>query len=162
MQTRQAVTAAIAGRARDRAIDKDALINAVSLICDASRPQIADMIKRMAAEATVVGAEGQTNQRRYFDIRTLQTREAAPPVAVVQADPVVEIKVAAPAPTVDKPAAPPAAAPEAVEFSVYSDGRLAIIDGDEILVLRAADTRRLAYFLGCFDTKSAVPHLLAA
>ena len=49
-----------------------------------------------------------------------------------------------------------------VEFAVYSDGRLAIIDSDEILVLKPDDVRRLAFFLGCFDPKTAVPQLLAA
>ena len=47
----------------------------------------------------------------------------------------------------------------AVEFSVYSDGRLAIIDGTEILVLQPDATRRLGYFLGCFEMNAWPPRL---
>ena len=57
-------------------------------------------------------------------------------------------------PSDEKPARPkkqPEIPPTEVDFSVYADGRLAIIDGDEILVLKPEDTRRLGQFLGCFD-----------
>lgn len=38
-----------------------------------------------------------------------------------------------------------------IEFSIYDDGRLVIMDGDEVFVLPPSATRRLGTFLGCFD-----------
>ena len=61
---------------------------------------------------------------------------------------------ATPAATPDAPAAP-----AEIEFAVYSDGRLAIFDGDEILILPPEATRRLGYFLGCLETHVWPPRL---
>lgn len=61
---------------------------------------------------------------------------------------------ASPAPVAETPAQPEETNEDKtpdIEFSIYDDGRLAITDGDEILVLPPNATRRLGHFLGCFD-----------
>ena len=61
---------------------------------------------------------------------------------------------AAPVKELAKPAPAAPTVPE-IEFSIYDDGRLAIIDGDEILVLPPDATRRLGRFLGYFEALAA-------
>lgn len=99
---------------------------------------------------------GQAERAQYGVIRRVgDAAVAATPVA-----PAAPTTKPATAPTVAKqpprkvaaPAAqPPKSTEDEVEFAVYSDGRLAIIDGDEILVLQRADTYRLANFLCLFE-----------
>ena len=62
-----------------------------------------------------------------------------------------------PAAQVKEPIKPAPAVPTApeIEFSIYDDGRLAIIDGDKILVLPPDATRRLGRFLGYFEALAA-------
>ena len=97
---------------------------------------------------------GKAERAQYGVIRLVGSASAA---AAVPAAPATT-PATTPAATFQPPrksAAPAAQPPESdaneVEFAVYSDGRLAIIDGDEIFVLKRDDTYRLPRFLGLFD-----------
>lgn len=154
-KAKPALSAAIAGIDKSHAISREDLI-ARAACPDIERRTLANAIKAMVSEGTVLAACGATRARRYFDIRTLapagsmhtaQLDAGATPSRTVSPAPAA---VAAPQ---DSHAKPPSA-PPVVEYALYSDGRLAIIDGDEILVLPPDDTRRLAFFLGCFERPS--------
>jgi len=83
----------------------------------------------------------------------------APPAEVkppVQAEPPAELETSTTTPTDEEPDETPA--PD-IDFCVYADGHLAIIDGDEILVLPPDATRRLGHFLGCFDLNDGASRL---
>ena len=161
---RDALAKAIAGIDKAHAITRDELIGRIDTAHE--RITLKNAVKRMCTEATVLGAFGATVARRYFDIRTLnatcansQTEAEATP----SGSPAPQAMTTAPATTAvleKKPAntAPPVDIDQ-VEFSVYSDGRLAIIDGDEILVIPPDATRRLGYFLGCFEKNAWPPRL---
>lgn len=129
---RDAITKAIAGIDKAHAITRDELIARVQT--DIARNTLVNVIKKMGAEAQVLGAFGATASRRYFDIRAL-----AAPAAVVQADAVVEVTAEKEKPAGDgkKP----------MEFVVDSDGALTIVDGDEHIVIGDRDVRRLVRFL---------------
>ena len=146
---REAIARAVAGTARDEAIDRETLLRRVALAGTELEPiTLRNALKRMVADGDRIAAEGATSARRYFD----PTAKGWEPEAVATPP-------AAPAP----PAAAPTPPAGRVEFSVYSDGRLAIIDGDDILILQPDDTGRLAYFLGCFQAPSPLraPQLAA-
>lgn len=49
--------------------------------------------------------------------------------------------------------------PPKIEFSMQDDGHLTIYDGDEVMVMPPEATRRLGYFLGCFDRTAWPPRL---
>lgn len=51
------------------------------------------------------------------------------------------------------------AVPLEIEFALYDGGRLAIIGGDELMILPPKDTRRLGYFLGCLEILARPPRL---
>lgn len=111
--------------------------NAIFKLCEAgeaARPKMGFLGRHRPAE---VG--------RGRSVGTGPVEEARKPETETPAAPVKELAKPAPAaPTV----------PE-IEFSIYDDGRLAIIDGDEILVLLPDATRRLGRFLGYFEALAA-------
>lgn len=49
--------------------------------------------------------------------------------------------------------------PPKIEFGIQDDGSMSIYDGDELMVLPPEATRRLGYFLGCFDRAAWPPRL---
>ena len=164
LAARDALSKAICGIDRAHAITRDELIGRADT--DLERVTLKNAVKRMCSEATVLGAFGATAARRYFDIRTLNAvcansqtgidtalPASSTPKTTTAATPAAEANQKAPA-----IAAQPTNAGQ-IEFSVYSDGRLAIIDGDEILVLHPEDTRRLGCFLGCFERLAWPPRL---
>lgn len=157
----EAITRAISGVPCEMPITCEALVTrAITLGAEHERHTLINIVRKMAAEGDVVGAIGATAARRYFDPRTEAGASAGPAVASpTVAEP--------PAEHVDPSPAPPAATgaeadPAPIEYALYSDGRLAIIDGDEILVLPCADTLRLARFLGCFEFAATTHQPLAA
>lgn len=148
---RDAITAAIAGIAKTSAITRDELIARTK--SDIPRATLVDAIKKMGRESTVLGAYGATAGRRYFDIRTLSASAEASPPQTKTAPNVKPAPIPAPVSVLPPVDTPPAAGAEAkpVEFAIYNDGRLAIVDNDEIFVMQREDVARLARFLGCFD-----------
>lgn len=145
--TREAIAEAISGIPRDRAISKEELI--ARMPDGISRPAIKGGIKRMASAAQILGAFGKTTARRYYDLRTTGADSRAD--AALPSEPPATAKqplhIAHEAPAAE------------VEFAIYNDGRLAVIDGDEILVIPPEATLRLGYFLGCLDMDAWPPRL---
>lgn len=87
----------------------------------------------------------------------IKSKEAWRPAYGIIASPqhcIVTPVPTSPAPVAEPPAPPNETGEEKtpdIEFSIYDDGRLAIMDGDELFVLPPTATRRLGHFLGCFD-----------
>lgn len=101
----------------------------------------------------------------YGEIRALPDLKAVPPCAESTCAPHASAETEAPALAI-APVEPDAdesltedTEPAEIDFAVYSDGRLAIVDGDEILVLPPEATRRLGYFLGCLEKNAWPPRL---
>lgn len=159
-KARPAIAAAIADIDQAHAISREVLI-ARAACPDIARNTLKSAIKNMVSEGIVIAACGATSARRYFDVRTQWVADDAPVASKGErAEPSPASAVPAALPRTDAPPPAPAndtAAPGAVEFALYSDGRLAIIDGDDILVLPPEDMRRLVHFLGCFDVPDGIP-----
>jgi hypothetical protein len=107
--------------------------------------------------ALVQGLEPEPEQSAPHATFAHSARAAQPtraPCPSVDDDPVGALAwmAAATAGVVRSPCAQPAAADSApaarAEFALWDDGRLTICDGDDVLLLAAADTRRLAALLG--------------
>lgn len=148
---RDAIARAVSGLTREESIDKKTLLDLASRdLPDIDRGTLENSLRKMVSEGQRIAALGATSARRYFDpaAKGWEPEAAAEPAAGA-----AEI-TAEPPPAAQKAvAAPPE--PPPVEFAIYSDGRMAIIDGDEIFLLRPADTRRLVDFLGCFEAPLA-------
>ena len=142
-----AVCQAIEGITKDNAISREDLIRRIKT--DIDRQTLCIVIKRMGAEAVVLGAFGHTSARRYFDIRTSIRAAAAPdnPTVSPQKSEKPEPTVAPAAST--KEAHIPIVAP--IDFAIHADGRLTIDNGAETMSLPPDATRRLGRFLGCFS-----------
>lgn len=146
-QAREAIAKAISGITEDRAIKRDELLARAKT--DIDHPTLINVIKKMVEEKKFVGAYGHTTARRYFDLRSIDPQ------------PVTDDKSGARDTLNVQPAGPTTGEHDAadIEFSIYNDGRLAIVDGDEVLVLPPAATRRLGYFLGCLEMNTWPPRL---
>ena len=94
-------------------------------------------------------------ERQRIEAERKAAEEAARPAADNDAgEAAARPRASAARPAAGKPA-PAAPTAQVIELSIYDDGRLAIIDGDEILVLPPDATRRLGRFLGYFEALAA-------
>lgn len=137
---RDAITKAIAGITKAGALKREDLFTRAGTHID--HLTLRNVLRKMVLELKYVGACGHTASRRFYDLRTLEAAHSQ----IQNLTPAMDARTRA-----DVPKPQPTDAAE-IEFSIYDDGRLAIVDGDEILVLPPDATQRLGRFLGCFES----------
>ena len=136
---RDAITKSIAGITKESALKREELFARAET--DIDHLTLRNVLRKMVLDQKRVGACGHTASRRYYDLATLVSEQSQIPGWT----PVMDAKTRA-----DKQK--PETSVAEIEFSIYDDGRLAIMDEDEVLVLPPEATRRLGRFLGCFES----------